>query len=98
MARAGRSEQCRDPFTKQEMPHERRCFAHGPAGSAQKLAGFSLLSPFERRTHRTQGSDGGQNSGWMIEQQCPGPTSALVEMVLLAGISVDRLSELPQVK
>src|SRR3989449_5150590 len=33
----------------------------------------------------------------MIEHRCPGPTSGLVEMLLLTAISVDRLSQLPQV-
>src|SRR5258707_11624227 len=33
----------------------------------------------------------------MIERWCRGPTSGLVEMLRLAAISVDRLSQLPQV-
>jgi hypothetical protein len=61
---------------------------------AQKLARFSLTSPFERGTSRQSRRP---NSAWMIEHRCPGPTSGLVEMLLLAAISVDRLSQLPQV-
>src|SRR6266481_9412275 len=37
------------------------------------------------------------NSGWIIEHWCRGPTSGLIQTLRLAAISVERLSQLPQV-